>query len=481
MKRSGWADRAAGVLLASAAGDALGAGYEFTYPSADTPIAMIGGGPFGFEPGEWTDDTSMAVAIARVTATGVDLRATAGLDAVAAGFAQWYASNPKDIGNQTRAVLSRRDISGAEMQSTARGLSGRKGGNGSLMRTAAIGIAYLDDADACTAAAEQVGALTHDDERAHQACQLWSSAIRHAVLTGTFDGVRGYLDVATTDVAAFWGPLLDQAETGTPQDFPNNGWVVHALQTAWWAITHADDNDPTHLQQALELAVRAGNDTDTTAAIAGALLGARWGASAVPAAWRRKLHGWPGLRAKDLITLAARTAAGGADDKHGWPSIDRLDYAAQGWRTGHPAVPHPHDDGVLLGGYDSAFDSHTDAVISLCRMGSAELGVEHVEFWMVDAGPKGNPNLTFLLDDAANTIKALRDEGKTVLLHCVEGKSRTPSVAARYSLLLGRNPDDVLTAMDWSSPDPVLWAEAVRVRRLLAPTERSPFRHPTTA
>ena len=153
--------------------------------------------------------------------------------------------------------------------------------------------------------------LTHDDERAHQACQLWSSAIRHAVLTGTFDGVRGYLDVATSDVAAFWGPLLDQAETGTPQDFPNNGWVVHALQTAWWAITHADDDDPTHLQQALELAVRAGNDTDTTAAIAGALLGARWGASAVPAAWRRKLHGWPGLRAKDLITLAARTAAGG--------------------------------------------------------------------------------------------------------------------------------------------------------------------------
>jgi len=63
-------DRAAGVLLASAAGDALGAGYEFTYPAADVEIAMIGGGPFGFEAGEWTDDTSMAVAVARVTAAG---------------------------------------------------------------------------------------------------------------------------------------------------------------------------------------------------------------------------------------------------------------------------------------------------------------------------------------------------------------------------------------------------------------------------
>ncbi len=79
-------DRAAGTLLGSAAGDALGAGYEFTYPSADVEIAMIGGGIGPFEPGEWTDDTSMTIAVARVTAAGTDLRSAAGLDAVAAGF-----------------------------------------------------------------------------------------------------------------------------------------------------------------------------------------------------------------------------------------------------------------------------------------------------------------------------------------------------------------------------------------------------------
>jgi len=236
------------------------------------------------------------------------VRTPAGLDAVAAGFAEWYSSHPKDIGNQTRAVLSARDKSGAAMQATARGLSGRKGGNGSLMRTAAIGIAYLDDADACMEAAEQVSALTHDDDRAHQACQLWSYAIRHAVLHGTFDGVRKFLELTGGEVTEFWSPLLDLAETGTPQDFPNNGWVVHALQTAWWAITHADQSDATHLPKALELAVRAGNDTDTTAAIAGGLLGARWGAAAVPDEWREILHGWPGLRADDLVALASSTA-----------------------------------------------------------------------------------------------------------------------------------------------------------------------------
>ncbi len=119
--------RAAGVLLAAAAGDALGAGYEFTYPRLGQPIAMIGGGLGNFAPGEWTDDTSMTVAIAEVAATGVDLRTPAGLDAVAAGFVRWYDSRPADIGIQTRRVLSARDTTGAAMQATAAALPGRTG------------------------------------------------------------------------------------------------------------------------------------------------------------------------------------------------------------------------------------------------------------------------------------------------------------------------------------------------------------------
>ena len=460
----GWVDRAAGVLLATAAGDALGAGYEFSYPEPACRIDMIGGGPFGFARGEWTDDTAMAVAIARVTATRADVRGGDGLDAVAAGFVEWYDSRPKDIGNQTRAVLSRRDSSATAMTATSRDLTGdRKGGNGSLMRTAAIGLAYLDDVQGCLDAAAAVGALTHYDERANQACQLWSYAIRHAVLTGTFDGVRGFLNETEPDAAAYWRPLLDQAETGSPEDFPKNGWVVHALQTAWWAINKADQGDARHLQEALELAVRAGHDTDTTAAIAGGLLGARWGASAVPARWRRILHGWPGLRAKDLIALAIRTARKGEDDSQGWPSTPRMSY--RGWTTNNGPVPHPHDDGLLLGGYDSAFGDGSDVVISLCRMGSAEgQRPEHIEFWLQDSGPEDNPNLQFVLDDAVETIRALRADGKTVLLHCVEGKSRTPSVAARYALSLGRDPGEVLTVMPWANPNAALWAAAVDER-----------------
>jgi hypothetical protein len=89
------------------------------------------------------------------------------------------------------------------------------------------------------------------------------------------------------------------------------------------------------------------------------------------------------------------------------------------------------------------------------------LGVEHIRVWLIDAGPKSNPNLEFVLDDTARIIQTLRAEGKRVLLHCVEGRSRTPAVAARYALLLGRDPVDVLRAMTWPKPDPALWQAGV--------------------
>ena len=104
---------------------------------------------------------------------------------------------------------------------------------------------------------------------------------------------------------------------------------MQALQGAWSAITRAaiPVKDPAagvfkaqHLQFALEAAVRGGRDTDTVAAIAGGLLGARWGASAVPAPWRRIVHGWPGLRGRDLIRLGVLTARGGHSDGQGWPA-----------------------------------------------------------------------------------------------------------------------------------------------------------------
>src|ERR1700757_3686745 len=99
-------DRACGVLLATAAGDALGAPYEFGPPRGpDLEVAMVGGGSFGWEPGEWTDDTSMAIAIAEEAATGADLREEQALDALVQRWHEW-SQRAKDVGVQTRSVLS---------------------------------------------------------------------------------------------------------------------------------------------------------------------------------------------------------------------------------------------------------------------------------------------------------------------------------------------------------------------------------------
>lgn len=314
-------DRACGVLLATAAGDALGAGYEFGPPlPPGAPVEMTGGGSLGWAPGEWTDDTSMALVIAETAATGADLRTAPAQDAIIARWADW-AKGARDVGIQTGDILGAvRHGTAAEALAASRELHERTGhtaGNGSLMRTAPVALAFLGDPDGLTEAAAALSTLTHYDPEAGEACVLWCHAIRHAVLTGTLDARAG-LDRLPASSRARWAERLSAAEHAQPQDFTRNGWVVEALQAAWCAIatTPVPEDDPAagefragHLRLALENAVRGGRDADTVAAIAGGLLGGAYGASTVPARWRLALHGWPGLRANNLITLA--TAAAG--------------------------------------------------------------------------------------------------------------------------------------------------------------------------
>jgi ADP-ribosylglycohydrolase len=473
-------DRACGVLLGGACGDALGAGYEFgsaPLPPSGTPPTMIGGGLGGSAPGEWTDDTAQAYAIAEVAATGADLRSDTALRAIAQRFADWFADGPADVGVQTRAVLAAagRQPTVASMRAAAARVherTGRSAGNGSLMRTGAAALAHLDDPAALVEAAMAVSALTHWDPRAGEACALWCLFIRHAVLTGSLDGVRANLAHLPAGSQEFWAERLDEAEAQDPATFRPNGWAVRALQAAWSAIVHTPvpAEDPAHgsfaclqLQHGLETAVRIGDDTDTVAAIAGALLGARWGVSAVPSAWRMRVHGWPGRRARDLVDLALLTVRGGHPDSEGWPGCDRVDYA--GWKGVESHAVHPHDPGVHLSGVgaldDSAMD--VDAVVSLCRVGTVQVSPalrdSHVDFRLLDTVAEDNPNLAFVLDDAARAVARLRGEGKTVLLHCVAAQSRTPSVAIRYSMLRGvpfeRAVADVRRALPHCSPKPL--------------------------
>lgn len=315
---NGQINRAAGVILGAAAGDALGAGYEFGLPlGEDQDVEMRGGGRFGWAPGEWTDGTSMMFPILEASVAGRDLTDESVLDAIVAGWVDWAKTAP-DADNQVRAILATAEPRASSVRSAAREHHERLGqsaGNASLMRTAPVALAYLDDRSGLIEAARTISDLTHYDSDAGDACVLWSLAIRHAILNGELD-IRVGLDGLPAVRRQLWADRLDEAEAHEPGHFVCNGWVVQALQGAWSAIWHTGGSDPTgaldagHLRRGLEAAVRGGRDTDTVAAIAGALLGARHGSGAVPTEWRLLLHGWPGATAEDLERLAVQSASG---------------------------------------------------------------------------------------------------------------------------------------------------------------------------
>lgn len=435
-------DRACGALLGSAAGDALGAGYEFgPPPAADVPVDMIGGGLGPFKPGEWTDDTSMAIVIAEVAATGADLRSEQAQDQVVELWNGW-ARVAKDVGNQTRSVLfaaGRRGISARTAREESAALHERTAhtaGNGSLMRTASVALAYLDDDAALVEAARALSELTHYDPDAGDACVLWCVAIRHAILTGELDARigLGYIEAERRDL---WASRLDEAEAAQPSAFAaNNGWVVAALQAAWSAIVNTpvpvEDSASEifradHLRLALEAAVRGGHDTDTVAAIAGGLLGAVYGASAVPSRWRLMLHGWPAMDARGLIHLADKII-----DK-GQP--DTFDYTYGGFPEAHQPVQHPYDDQVWIGGVAALHElpKGVDAIVSLCRVKGEYLpaGIKQLDVRLIDR-EGDNDHVDFVLLDTVQAIEQLRAEGRTVFVHCVQAYSRTPTIGALY-------------------------------------------------
>jgi ADP-ribosylglycohydrolase len=276
---------------------------------------MIGGGLGPYEPGEWSDDTQMASCIALVTADGGNLNTDEGLDAVAARFLEWREWGASDIGNLTRDVLDGvtpgPDLA-LRMTEVSRSFAlGDRAGNGALMRTGVVGLVSVYDREYGAEAAANAASLTHAHVLCVESSVLWSEAVRVAVLMAKLD-VRGGLDLLPEESAHRWEAWIDEAESSNPNSFSPNGWTVSAFQAAWSSIhatRHLDG--AAHLEAALQTAVAIGDDTDTVAAIAGALLGARYGASAIPARWADAVHGWPGLRADDLRRLALDTAVNG--------------------------------------------------------------------------------------------------------------------------------------------------------------------------
>lgn len=327
------ADRAAGVLLAQACGDALGVPYEFKSPSPSGTPAMRGGGLGPYRPAEWSDDTQMSLCIAEVAVTGIDLTSQAALDQIAGRYLAWAHEGATDIDSQTHVVLSEA-ANDSSLSSPAQKLRRaaaahhnrtlRSASNGALVRAGIVGLCRLQDREQTAAASRSVANLTHFDPLAGDACVLWSEAIRTAVLSPVLGDEKWFerinfeagLDLLPLPRRAQWAEWIRDGRKMYFQPPRDNTYTVTALQAAIGAITataldYQETSPHSPVRLGLENAVRVGGDTDTVAAIAGALLGAACGAHSVPKRWVTMIHGWPGLRADGLKDLAVGTALAG--------------------------------------------------------------------------------------------------------------------------------------------------------------------------
>ena len=408
--------RAAGALVGSAVGDALGAPFEFGRPGAFTArfpapargarTEMCGGGPLGREPGEVTDDTQMALLVATSL---LERGGLAGAD-LFDRFLRWAAADPPDIGEQTRAVLA----SGLPWHTAAAEpfrRTGRSAGNGSLMRTTPAAVRFAREGRATTAdAARRISALTHGDPAAGEGCAVFHELVRVALDGGDpLESVPAALASVAGEHRERYAEVL--APDWTPEPGTPNGAVWPTLGSAVWALRHG-----TSFADVLRLVVDLGGDTDTVAAVTGGLAGAVYGMGGIPMRWSSVVHGRvPGHGARvwrlaDLQQLAA-ALDGGAQQSYDAGVIPRIG-------------PQEVLPGIWAGNLDGARYSEEDfAVISLCRLGEP---VPHGLHRMAHiADDDHNTDLDAVLADVLDDMAALRAEGHRLLVHCHGGASRT--------------------------------------------------------
>jgi ADP-ribosylglycohydrolase len=287
------ADRFLGCLMGLAVGDAVGTTLEFKGPGTFKPIdEMVGGGPFNLEPGQWTDDTSMALCLAESL---IECRGFDPIDQLT-HYRRWYKEGYLsakghcfDIGNATRSAL---DEFGRTGEPWCGSTSPSTAGNGSLMRLAPIPMAFANQPVEMLQHAADSSRTTHGALEAIDACRYFAGLLQGA-LRG--ESKETLLAPLYCPIPGYWqqnhlAPKIHEVAAGSfkqkePPEIKGSGYVVQALEAALWAF-HKTHN----YRDGCLLAANLGDDADTTAAIYGQIAGAYYGAEGIPAAWREKVY-----------------------------------------------------------------------------------------------------------------------------------------------------------------------------------------------
>lgn len=286
-----------GALFGVAVGDALGAPLEFM--SAEqikcqhgTVKEMIGGGWLNVKPGEVTDDTQMAIAVALAVA----MHPEAPEPWAGQNFAQWAMGGPKDIGGTCRSsitnalqmMLKRPELKNCKglapyelwaeaSQLTAKQNGSRSAGNGALMRTVYPGLFYAEESRAVEVA-DRIGRLTHWDDLSTEACVLYTKMLYSLIKNHTEPQAERYCMIENILI----GTQYELHEE--PAQLNPTGFVVDSFKCALYSIRSTES-----FEDAVVTAVNMGGDADTIGAITGGLAGALYGYERIPLRWRMAL------------------------------------------------------------------------------------------------------------------------------------------------------------------------------------------------
>jgi ADP-ribosyl-[dinitrogen reductase] hydrolase len=276
-------ERYRGCLLGLAAGDALGTTLEFQMPGSFKPITdIVGGGPFDLKPGEWTDDTSMALCLAE------SLVAKQGFDAVhqLETYVGWWKHGHFsvkgrcfDIGITTSRSLSRFEQTRSPQAGSA---DPSAAGNGSLMRLAPAPLAFAGSPNEAIARAGESSTTTHAAPECVDSCRYFA-----ALLLGAIKG-QSKQELLDAKVAGLVPKVAEIAEGSfkrkEPPQIRGSGYVIHTLEAALWAFNRSNS-----FREGALAVVNLGEDADSTGAVYGQIAGAFYGEAGIPAEWRAKL------------------------------------------------------------------------------------------------------------------------------------------------------------------------------------------------
>lgn len=289
-------DRYRGSLLGLAVGDALGAPLEGLRPGWFEPVEeMVRGGFHGVEPGQWTDDTSMALCLAESLIERGEFDPTDQLERYRRWYREGHLSSKEHcfgVGGTTREAIERFERTGEPYC----GLEDpNRAGNGSIMRLAPVPLFFAQNPREAIERSAESSRTTHGARNAVDACRYFGG-----LMVGAVSGVEKeeLLSERYSPVSGLWdehplAPEIDEVASGSfkdrqPPEIEGSGYVVRSLEAALWAFCNSSSFEGGCL-----LAVNLGDDTDTTGAVYGQLAGAFYGIENIPDRWLKTIFHMP--------------------------------------------------------------------------------------------------------------------------------------------------------------------------------------------